>query len=289
MTRFLAPLLLATIASLLSIQFAVASDPYHFAITNVRDTSFTVSWLTTVIEPGRVQLIGGAIYEDERGADFSGTTHYVSINGLRTNSAYSFEIVSGGKKYENGGAHWSVTTGATLVPRTPDWISGHVRNLDGSVAMEAIVFTTIGREQQGYISAPLSVLITARDGGIFRINLSETRSFSDPTSFFAYSIQGDRYLNNNVTIQASATSGTEAFMLDMADPRLRASDTAQSLIVKLSPSAAIPTVAAQQPTPIPKMQSANSIAIFWIGFAIIGVVVASITVLLVSLRRRHFS
>ena len=286
MTSFFARLFLASIASLFLAQPAVASDLRYFAITNVRDTSFTVSWLTAGVESGQVRLIGGAIYSDHRGANFSGITHYVSIDGLRTNSVYSFEIVSGNKIYDNRGARWSVKTGVMLSPRTPDWISGYVQNQDGSGVIEAIVSTTIGREQQGYISAPLSVLITPRESGVFHINLGETRSFSDPTSFFAYSIEGDRPMNNNLVIHAIAASGTAAFMLDMADPRLRASDREQSLIVTLSPSIAIPIVANQESASTSKEQLANT-EIIWKGFAIVLVLVAtSVALLLDSLRHR---
>jgi len=281
----LAAIPLVIYLSLFSIHPIDAAAPVNPAVSNVRDNSFAVSWLTTIVESGRVQLIGGAIYEDERGTDFSGTTHYVSITGLRTNSTCYFEIISGGKKYDNGGARWLVKTGATLAPRPPDWIGGRVQNPDGSVATEAIVSTTIGREQQGYISAPVSVLITARDDGVFRINLSETRSFSDPTSFFAYSIQGDRPMNNYVTIQAVAASGTEAFMLDMADPRLRASDPAQSLVVKLSEGAVIPTPVIS-PSVSPRDTPNFNMSVLLLGLALTGIgVLGAVTARFVVRRR----
>ncbi len=281
----LAAIPLAICLSLFSIHPIAAAAPVNLAVSNVRDNSFTVSWLTTIIESGRVQLIGGAIYEDERGTDFSGTTHYVSISGLRTNSTYYFEIISGGKKYDNGGARWLVKTGVTLAPRPPDWIGGRVQNPDGSVATEAIVSTTIGREQQGYISAPLSTLVTARDGGFFRINLGETRAFADPTNFFAYSIQGDRPMNNNVTIQAIAASGAEAFMLDMADPRLRAKDPAQSLVVKLSEGAVIPTPVISLSV-APRDTPNFNMGVLLLGVAIAGIgVLGAVIVRLVARRR----
>lgn len=222
------------LASLVSIPPAATSAPFYPAVTNVTDSSFVVSWLTADQEIGQVQLTDGGFYADARGAVFSGKTHYVIVTGLVANSEYSFDVISGGTRYDNAGEHWTVNTGATLAPRSPDVIFGRVRNPDASDSVEAIVFAMIYRVQQGAPSAPLSALVTAKDGGFFSINLAETRALADPTRYFDYSISSDRYMNNSVTIEAVSADGSGLVTLDMADERLRAGDRGQVVVLNLS-------------------------------------------------------
>jgi hypothetical protein len=218
--------------SIASIRPATTSAPLYFAVTNVTDNSFVVSWLTADEEIGQVQLTDGGFYDDARGAVFS-KTHYVIVGGLLASSEYWFDIVSGATRYDNAGAHWTVNTGAPVAPRSPDVISGWVRNSDGSEFVEAIVFAMIDRVQQGAPSAPLSALVTAKDGGFFSIDLAETRALADATRYFDYSISSDRYMNNSVTLEAVSANGTSLVTLDMADARLRAGDRGQAIVLNL--------------------------------------------------------
>ncbi len=217
-----------------SIQPAVASNPTHLVISNVCDTSFTISWLTPTDETGQVQLIDGGIYDDDRGASFHGTTHYVTITGLSTNDKYAFDVISNGERHDNAGAHWMTRIGAMLLPRPSDLIFGQVRNPDGSTVTDAIVFSTIDRIQQRFPSAPLSVLVTAHDDGFFSIDLAQARTLLDPTSYFDYAISGDRYMNNSVTLFVVSARGTGLVTVDMGDARLRSSDPEQWLVIHLS-------------------------------------------------------
>jgi hypothetical protein len=71
-----------------------------------------MSWLTADPEIAQVQLIGGGFYDDARGANFSGKTHYVIVTGLQVDLPYWFDVVSGGTRSDNAGTHWAVNTGA---------------------------------------------------------------------------------------------------------------------------------------------------------------------------------
>jgi hypothetical protein len=230
----LAAILLASLVSALSIHSAAASGPVSIAITNVRDTSFTISWLTPTDETGQVQLIGGGTYDDDRGTNFHGATHYVTIAGLQANDSYSFDVISNGERYDNAGAHWTTNSGVMILPRSSDLIFGQVRNLDGSNVTDAIVFSTIDRVQQGFPSAPLSALVTAHDDGFFSIDLGQTRTLSDPTSYFDYAISSDRYMNNSVTLFVVSARGTGLVTVDMDDARLRTRDPRRMLVIDLS-------------------------------------------------------
>lgn len=220
-----------------TIQPAAASDPIRVAISNLRDNLFTVSWLTTKAAKGQVQLTDGTTYDDARGSDFVGATHYVTVTGLLANHAYSFDVISGGGRYDHAGAHWTVTTGDALAPRTPDLVFGQVRDADGSKATDVIVFSIIDRVQQGVGSAPLSTLVTAHDNGSFSLNLAESRAWSDPSGHFAYAINSDRYMNNAVTFQAVGAGGAGLLTVDAGDDGLRARDPGQWLVIHLVASA----------------------------------------------------
>lgn len=264
--RLLAPILFIILIWLGSIRPASASAPISLLVTNARDTLFTVSWLTPAEETGHVQLVGGKTYEDARGPNFKGTTHYVPITGLAPTTAYSFDVVSGGNKYDSGGDHWSVTTGATLPPPVPDLIVGRVKESDGSAASDAIVLFTVQKEQE--ISAPLSMLLTPADKGFFHVNLSDARPSNDLSRYFEYSTQGDL-----LTIQAANARGQGLVKVGTGDPRLRASDPNQTLIIELQAPGQTPTIVVRQPTPtpIPAAPSADTSGA-WVGLGAVAII-----------------
>ena len=241
--RVFAPIVMV-FALFISVRPVAASNPVSIVISNVRDTSFVVSWLTNVGEIGKVQLTTGATFNDERGVDYSGVTHYVVVNGVPPKTTVQFDLISGDTKYTNEGAHYTVTTGITLSPPPPDLIVGRVKNPDGSNASEAILIFTIQQDQG--VSAPLSMLLTPKDGGFFHLNLSDIRAAQDPTRYFPYGNQMDV-----LTIQAVDARGSGSIRIPVSDQRLRSSDPNQTILVELSPGGQSPTLVVRQPTPTP--------------------------------------
>ncbi len=226
-----------------------AATDLRVRISNLNDVSFTVSWLTTSDESGQVQFVDGPIYNDDRGTSYAGKTHYVTVAGLLPGHTYSFDILSGSTRFDNAGAHWTVKTGATLTPRTADWLAGQVQNPDGSAATDVVLYATIYRVQGGFNSAPISALVTPRDGGVFRMRLSDARVAGDPSSFMEYT-PGDRYGNNEVSLQAFGPAGSALVTIEMADPRLHSADAGQ-IIVRLSPDRQATVAATLPPTGTP--------------------------------------
>lgn len=221
-----------------------AGNPVSVLISNVRDTSFVVSWLTPLDEAGQVQLVDGPVFQDDRGADFKGKTHYITVSALVANSRYQFDILSGGGRYDNERAHYAVVTGITLVPPLPDLVVGRVRNPDGTNAVDAMVIFSIQQEQR--VSAPLSMVLTPRDGGFFHINLSGARMQSDLTRYFSYGSQ-----TGLLTIQAVSGRGLGSVRLPVGDTRLRAPNPNQTIVIDLSSGALTPTLVERLPTPAP--------------------------------------
>jgi hypothetical protein len=228
---------------------AAADDPTNLIVSNLRDTSFVIAWTTTARAIGQVQLIGGAKYSDDRGATFSGTTHYVTVGGLQPDTRYQFDVLSGNTTSARNGSHYSVTTGARLDPPIPDLIVGQVRNPDNSIAADTIVLVTV--QQPHGIASPLSMLLTPRDNGIFHVNLSDARTATDPTRYLYYA-QDDQ-----VTIQAINAFGVGMWVSKISDSRLRANDPAHMAIVQLRASAPAPTLIAQPVTPTPVPETAK--------------------------------
>ncbi len=242
--RWLVPLCFLFFLLLLPVRPVAASNPVSLLISNVRDTSFTVSWLTGTSEGAQVQVLGGRTYNDDRGASSAGTVHYITVTGLQPNTLYQFDLVSGSVKYDNEGAHYAVMTGATLPPPTPDLIVGRVQDPDGAKTTEAVVFFTVHQEQS--VSAPISMLLTTRDNGFFHVNLSDARVLNDPNHFFTYGSATDA-----LTIQVVNVLGIGSLRVPVSDPRLRTTDPTSTVVVTLNSGAQTPTLIVRQPTPTP--------------------------------------
>src|SRR4030066_991532 len=91
--------------------------PKDVRMTNITDSSFSVSW-TTDKETGGFVSWGesegrmDSVEEDE--LEENGFTHFVTIRGLSPTTTYYFKINSGANFYGDSGVHWKVTKGPVL-------------------------------------------------------------------------------------------------------------------------------------------------------------------------------
>ena len=165
-------------------------------VTNVRDTSFTVSWSTGVIATGWVNYgtspaLGQTAYDD-RGAKAIRESHHVTLQGLSPQTTYYFEVVSGATVDDHEGSCYQVTTGPTLELPASHSIYGQVFESDGVTPAEgAIVYITL-RDADG-VGSPgkagaMSALVDA--GGWWQVNLGNAQ-LADGTGYFGYSAAGD--------------------------------------------------------------------------------------------------
>jgi hypothetical protein len=210
--------------------------------TNVRGSSFTVSWVTDgdvsgKIEYGTTPSSLNQTAHDNRGESVSDDTHYVTVMGLSDEETYYFDVVSGGVRDDNSGAHYTVTTGAALALPASDTVYGQVFKEDGSTAAAGtLVYITLidddGSGESGE-AAPLSALV--EDSGWWSTNLGNARLL-DLSDYFDYSASGD-----HLELYAQgAADGTDVLTVDTD------SDTPAPDLVLSGPSASTPT-----PTPTP--------------------------------------
>jgi hypothetical protein len=159
-------------------------------ISDVRDISFTVSWVTDIASNGSV-FWGTATPPLTQVFDAvsSTTIHSVTISGLSPNHLYYFYVQSGSDVDNNGNLYYQVTTGPTtqFPPPVGNTIWGYVYRSNGTtVVPNAIVYLQI-KDANSSGSLGNSQLVSARaDGnGVWSYNLGNIRlsTFQDYFSF----------------------------------------------------------------------------------------------------------
>ena len=164
--------------------------------TNVRDTSFTISWITDLVSGGYIEFgtTGGLgqTADDTRGVSHSGTTHYTQLMGLEPETTYYYDVISGSTRDDNGGLHYLLTTGPTLSIPSPDTAYGHVFKTGGITPAEGTIayLTLVDNDGSGTMvqSAEMSSLVDA--SGYWFFNLGNAR-LNDHSGYFVYSLSGD--------------------------------------------------------------------------------------------------
>lgn len=182
------------------------------------ENHFVVSWRTPEAVQGQVNVLGVGSFDDVRGKDYRGKTHYVQVKKLKGRTDYEFDVISGAETYTNGGAHWSVHMGPAQQSGIPFYISGHIKNPDGSGADGALVFAQLrDGDDKGTDgrSSFLSALIVLADGGdFFNINLEAARSQNNATKYI-FDPNADR-----VFITAMGDEGTATKQFKISDLQL---------------------------------------------------------------------
>lgn len=199
---------------------APESEPKDVKITNVSDTTFTVSWVTDTKTTGFIQygtssLTLTSTAQDDRnqitGDSNLYKTHHVTVRSLRANTTYYFKIGTGNKElYDNSGKPYETKT-VNSIQGSAQTIYGEVVTMDNLPANGAIIYVSADS------LSPLSIL--TQSTGSFVLPLSQARS-------------------KNLQ-QAASLSPTEKLTLFVVSP----SDSTSSLItVQLSDAQPIPEI-----------------------------------------------
>jgi hypothetical protein len=169
--------------------------PQDVRITNVTDTSFSVSWTTDKPAGGFISYSSDNAFNKTAQDQVTpqSETHYVNVTGLTAQTAYNFKINSGGQDYDNNGNPWQVQTGAQLSqPSQSNIISGQVLTASGNPATNALVYINVAS------ASPLSTITSQT--GTWLLSLSSART-QDLSSYASIN-------DTNSVIEISVQAGT---------------------------------------------------------------------------------
>jgi len=168
---------------------SVSQAPRDVVISNVSDTTFTVSWITNVATTGVITVdeTGGTKYTafDDRDQPPSSanakptvntyTTHMVTVRSAKPDTAYQIRILSDSKVYQNGNAPYEIRTGPALAGKgtTLEPAFGTVTTSTEKPAEGAIIYVT---PENGQV---LSTLVTASGSWVIPLHLARTQSLGE--------------------------------------------------------------------------------------------------------------
>lgn len=170
---------------------APGDNPQNLRITNITDSSFTVTYITEASVIGSISYgkdsPNGQVVLDDRdqptGVPTSHTVHSITVRGLQPQTSYQFSIASGANTYLNNDLPFTATTGEKIAqdPSQEEPLSGKiVSNADTLPEMLAYVTTKNGQtlstlvKPTGIYIIPLNTMRTA--------NLASYLSFDDTTT-----------------------------------------------------------------------------------------------------------
>ncbi|MFZ5932482.1 MAG: fibronectin type III domain-containing protein [Patescibacteria group bacterium] len=121
--------------------------PKDVRISNVSDTSLTISWTTDRQTSGFVKWGVDATSLDKTELDElseQSFIHTLTLRGLKPETTYYFKVNSGGQDFDNNGIPWQETTGPTLeTPGKTNLISGTILTASGEPAKNVLVYVSV--------------------------------------------------------------------------------------------------------------------------------------------------
>jgi hypothetical protein len=154
-----------------------SQEPKKVHISNVTESSFTISWLTESQATGTILIStfnkNNQIYFDERDAEGKlgrYTTHSVTVKDATPETQYSIKILSNGNQYVNNNQSYTILTPQVL-PLNSNGLGpayGTVLTTDGARAVGSLVYLTIeGGQEFSALTKP---------SGLWLIPLNQTRT-----------------------------------------------------------------------------------------------------------------
>lgn len=138
---------------------AADNTPKDVRISNITDTSFTVSYITDANVLGSIKFgkfgnmdqVALDARDTTQATTKEHTTHYITMKNLAPATKYTFTITSGQENFSNNTVPYEVTTATTLpdLPSDSDFVETESTTLkgkvildDGSAPDEALVYLT---------------------------------------------------------------------------------------------------------------------------------------------------
>lgn len=156
--------------------------PKQVKVTNLTESSFTVSWVTDGPTNGFI-LYGTsdptltAADDREQLSAQPGTflTHHITVKGLNPATNYFFRINSSGKTFDNNGQPYKISTAPAISGEVPanDVAYGIVVDQNGAPAEGVIVYLSLAN------ASPLSALTKASGSWLIPLNLARTNDLAN--------------------------------------------------------------------------------------------------------------
>lgn len=198
-------------------------SPAQVKITNVSDSTFTISWVTQAKTTGTV-LVSSAgksnkIYYDQRdsgGKLGSYVTHMVTVRDANALTQYSMKILSNGRQFQDEDKPFEIKTPSSLPINTNglEPAYGTILTPEGTPAEGALVYLTIDGGQE------LSSI--AKSNGLWLIPLNLART-ADLTSLLPILERMDETIR--VTHQAGEITATTDSLNDSPVPEMTIGQT----------------------------------------------------------------
>lgn len=156
----------------------VGSEPKNIQLSNISDTSFTISYTTdenaiSTLAYGKDTAAGTVVLDDR---DLQGSkptehrVHFFTVKALTPATKYYYILTSGTQIANNNGKPFEITTATPLTaqPTAQPTLSGTATLNDGSIPKEGIAYVTTDTSQQ------LAVLLSP--DGSYKIPLAQLRT-----------------------------------------------------------------------------------------------------------------
>lgn len=180
--------------------------PQNIRVTNITDSSFTITYTTAknvlgTVSYGTTQPTQTALDDRDQKSKTPGqyTVHSITASGLTPDTGYVFSILSGGSVFLDNGSPFTVRTGKTLEgdPETQFTITGTVLSPEGSKPGTVLVAVTSQNAQMQ------SVLSDTNGNYLLRLTNSRTKDLSAFATLTADTKMDLIALNNTATTRAS--------------------------------------------------------------------------------------
>jgi len=150
--------------------------PKDVRISNITDSSFTVSWVSDKSTTGFIKWGNSQGSLDSTELDEMETesiTHTTTVRGLQPQGGYYFDIYSDGSRFDNGGIPWQVNLTPSLASSgKSELISGRILDSVGNAVKNALVFVTLDG------GSPLSTTTSPTGGWVISITSALTNDLS---------------------------------------------------------------------------------------------------------------
>ena len=242
----------------------LGSEPKNIQVSNLSDTSFTISYTTDTNVVGTISYgvdpatpgIALDVRDEQTGHSLEHQVHFITIKNLQPSTKYYYVIDSGSQKAENNGSPYEITTTAPLPNQQTNQptVSGTVSLNDGSSPSEGIVTVSTNNSRQ------LAALINA--DGSYSIPLSQLR---DTTGSTLAALTPKTVLN--LQIQTPTEQSSAHVLLSQAnhipmivlsqnyDFTLNSAEQSTVSALSASQSAAFPVLATPAPVSSPEIDS----------------------------------